>query len=68
MGWSQWELADRLGTTQARVSEWERGRSRPELHHIVRISHIMTIILRVEIGGLTVCIGPLPLLSVPGAV
>ena len=64
MGWSQWELADRLGTTQARVSEWERGRSKPELHHVVRISHVMMTVLRVEIGGLIVCIGPLHLLTV----
>jgi transcriptional regulator with XRE-family HTH domain len=31
MGWSQEELADELGVTQATISNWERGRSRPTI-------------------------------------
>jgi len=29
LDWTQHEMADRLGTDQARISEWESGRKRP---------------------------------------
>jgi transcriptional regulator with XRE-family HTH domain len=30
-GWSQEDLADALGVTQATISNWERGRSQPTI-------------------------------------
>jgi len=29
LGWTQQQMADRLGTDQPRIAEWESGRKRP---------------------------------------
>lgn len=34
---SQQELADKIGTTQPRVSEWENDKVKPTLYNIIRI-------------------------------
>lgn len=34
---SQQELADKIGTTQPRVSEWENDKVEPTLYNIIRI-------------------------------
>lgn len=34
---SQQELADKIGTTQPRVSEWENDKVEPPLYNIIRI-------------------------------
>lgn len=34
---SQQELADKIGTTQPRVSEWENDKVEPALYNIIRI-------------------------------
>ena len=36
-GMKQQELADKIGTTQPRVSEWENDKVEPTLYNIIRI-------------------------------
>lgn len=40
-GISQKVFAERLGTTQQRVSEWERGVVEPSLNNIVKIIKVL---------------------------
>ena len=43
MGINQKEFAERLGTTQQRVSEWERGVIEPTLSNIMKILKILGV-------------------------
>lgn len=36
-GWSQGQLARRIGVTQATVSLWEAGRAAPRLEHLIHL-------------------------------
>ena len=38
---SQKEFANKLGTTQQRVSEWERNKVEPSLYNILRIIKVL---------------------------
>jgi transcriptional regulator with XRE-family HTH domain len=40
---SQKDFAERLGTTQQRVSEWERDRVEPSLYNLLRILKVFEI-------------------------
>lgn len=40
---SQKEFAERLQTTQQRVSEWERDKIEPSLYNIVRILKVLEV-------------------------
>lgn len=40
-GLKQQDLADALGVTQAAVSEWERGRSRPEINKLPELAEVL---------------------------
>lgn len=40
---SQTDFANRLGTTQQRVSEWERDKVEPSLYNIIRILKVFEI-------------------------
>ena len=40
---SQQVFAEKLGTTQQRVSEWERGLVEPSLYNIIKILNILNI-------------------------
>ena len=42
-GLSQGEFAKRLGTTQQRISEWERNKVEPTLSNIVAIIKVLDI-------------------------
>ena len=42
-GYSQAEFAKKLGTTQQRVSEWERGKVEPTLSNIIAILKVLNI-------------------------
>ena len=42
-GYSQGEFAKMLGTTQQRVSEWERGKVEPTLSNIIAIIKALDI-------------------------
>lgn len=48
-GVSQQELAEKIGTSQPRVSEWENDKVEPTLYNIIRIVNT----LRVSFEGLT---------------
>lgn len=48
-GVSQQELAEKIGTTQPRVSEWENDKVEPTLYNIIRIVDA----LRVSFDDLT---------------
>ena len=39
-GFSQEELADRLGVSRQAVSKWENGQGKPELDNVVRLAEI----------------------------
>ena len=40
---SQRDFAERLGTTQQRVSEWERDKVEPSLYNLLRILKVFEI-------------------------
>ena len=40
---SQKDFADKLKTTQQRVSEWERNKVEPSLYNIIRILNVFEI-------------------------
>ena len=42
-GISQQVFAEKLGTTQQRVSEWERGLVEPSLYNIIKILNVLNI-------------------------
>ena len=42
-GWSQEELAERLGVTRQSVSKWESGQSVPDLNKIVFMSDLFGV-------------------------
>ena len=42
-GYNQAEFAKKLGTTQQRVSEWERGKVEPTLSNIIAILKVLNI-------------------------
>ena len=42
-GISQQVFAKKLGTTQQRVSEWERGIVEPSLYNIIKILNVLNI-------------------------
>ena len=42
-GISQQELAEMVGTTQPRISEWERDRVEPSLYNILKLIEILHV-------------------------
>lgn len=42
-GISQKAFAEKLGTTQQRVSEWERGVVEPSLYNIIKILNVLNV-------------------------
>lgn len=42
-GLSQQAFAKKMGTTQQRISEWERGRIEPSLYNLMRILKVFSI-------------------------
>lgn len=40
-GWTQNDLASRLGTTPATVSRWERGRARPRWSRLRSLAQVL---------------------------
>ena len=51
---NQQELAERLNTTQQRVSEWERGKVEPSLYNIIRLLKVFDITFEKLIEGISV--------------
>ena len=49
---SQREFADRMHTTQQRVSEWECDRVEPSLYNIIRILKVFEITFEELIDGI----------------
>ena len=42
-GWSQEELAERLGVSRQSVSKWESGASLPDLNRVLELSRIFQV-------------------------
>ena len=42
-GWSQEELADKLGVSRQAVSKWESAGSIPELQKIIQLSELFNV-------------------------
>ena len=42
-GWSQEELADKLGLSRQAISKWEVGTSKPDIDNIVKISKLFEV-------------------------
>lgn len=42
-GWSQEELAERLGVTRQSVSKWESAQSQPDLSKIIQMSELFSV-------------------------
>ena len=42
-GWSQEELAEKLGVTRQSVSKWESAQSVPDLQRILRMSELFGV-------------------------
>ena len=40
---NQQELAEKLGTSQPRISEWERDKVEPTLYNIIRLVNILHV-------------------------
>ena len=40
---NQQELAEKLGTSQPRISEWERDKVEPTLYNIIRLINILHV-------------------------
>ncbi len=51
-GFSQKDFAEKIGTTQQRVSEWECGKVEPTLYNIVAIIKVLGISFDELIDGL----------------
>lgn len=55
LGWSQADVADRMGTTQSAVSDFETGRVEPRLDSLQRWAHALgadlAVTLRIEAAG-----------------
>ena len=51
-GMSQKEFAEKLGTTQQRVSEWECGKVEPTLYNILAIIRILDISFEDLVAGI----------------
>lgn len=49
---SQKEFAEKLGTTQQRVSEWECGKVEPTLYNIIAIIRILDISFEDLVAGI----------------
>lgn len=49
---SQKDFADKLKTTQQRVSEWERNKVEPSLYNIIRILKVFEITFEELIEGI----------------
>lgn len=52
-GWTQTELAERVGVNQIQVSRWENGKHLPTLEQFVYIAEALKCSLD-ELAGLTV--------------
>ena len=50
-GWSQKELARRLGTRQANISRLEHGQANPTLKTLRKLSEVFEVDLVVHLGG-----------------
>lgn len=59
-GLSQTELALRLGTSQSRVSAWERGQEAPRLEALPGIVQALGATLRWALDGAVVTVEPAP--------
>jgi transcriptional regulator with XRE-family HTH domain len=42
-GWTQYDLATRVGTTPATVSRWERGRARPRWAKLRSLAQVLEV-------------------------
>jgi len=51
-GYSQTQFATRIGTTQQRVSEWERNKVEPTLYNIIEIIRTLNITFEDLIDGI----------------
>lgn len=53
-GWSQEELAEKLGVTRQSVSKWEGAQSVPDIDKILQLSHLFGVttdyLLKDELG------------------
>lgn len=49
-GWSQSELAEKLGTTQRRVSYWENGKIEPDLSALIALADLFELTIDELIG------------------
>ena len=49
---SQKDFANRLNTTQQRISEWERDKVEPSLYNIIRILKVFEITFEELIDGI----------------
>ena len=56
-GFSQKEFAEKLGTTQQRVSEWEMNKCEPSLYRVVKILAILDITFDELIDGVDFDLG-----------
>ncbi len=44
-GWTQAEVAERIGATRAAVQQWERGRNVPRWPHAVALARLFKVSL-----------------------
>ncbi|MBR2333885.1 MAG: helix-turn-helix transcriptional regulator [Clostridia bacterium] len=51
-GLNQKDFAEKLGTTQQRVSEWECGKVEPTLYNIIAIIQVLDITFEDLISGI----------------
>ena len=42
-GWSQEDLADKLGLSRQAVSKWEVGTSKPDIDNVIKLSKLFEI-------------------------
>ncbi len=42
-GWTQHDLAERLGVDAGSISTWERGASRPRLKHLLGLAQLFGV-------------------------
>ncbi len=68
-GWSQEELADRLGVSRQSVSKWESGASIPDLERVVRLSGLFEVstdyLIRDDAGQDDISVERIPALDAP---
>lgn len=50
-GWSQEELAERLGVTRQSVSKWESAQSQPDLSKIIQMSELFSVTTDLSVKG-----------------